>query len=114
VPAPARSDGGCQGEPSIRALLAEGEAGLEAGDAATAVAALRKVVYLDPDHAIAHFQLGLAFELLGDVGQARRAFSGARAALRRSSAAAEAALEGYQIGELVRLLDHRLTRTPEP
>ena len=114
APAPARSDGGYQEEPSIRALLAEGEAGLEAGDAATAVAALRKVVYLDPDHAIAHFQLGLAFELLGDVGQARRAFRGARGALGRSSAAAEAALEGYQIGELVRLLDHRLTRTPEP
>jgi chemotaxis protein methyltransferase CheR len=102
------------GDPSISALLAEGEAGLEAGDAAAAVAALRKVVYLDPDHAIAHFQLGLAFELQGEQGQARRAFSAARAALRRSSAAAEAALEGYQIGELIRLIDQRLTRSPEP
>jgi chemotaxis protein methyltransferase CheR len=102
------------GDPSIAALLAEGEAGLQAGDAAVAVAALRKVVYLDPDHAIAHFQLGLAFELQGESRQARRAFSVARAALGRSSAAAEAALEGYQIDELVRMIDHRLTRTPEP
>ena len=78
------------------------------------MAALRKVVYLDPDHAIAQFQLGLAFELQGESRQARRAFSVARAALSRSSAAAEAALEGYQIGELVRMIDHRLTRTPEP
>jgi hypothetical protein len=78
------------------------------------VAALRKVVYLDPDHAIAHFQLGLAFELQGEQRQARRAFSAARAALRRSSAAAEAALEGYQIGELIRLIDVRLTRSSEP
>jgi chemotaxis methyl-accepting protein methylase len=102
------------GDPSIAALLAEGEAGLQSGDAAAAVAALRKVAYLDPDHAIAHFQLGLAFELLGESRQARRAFSVARAALRRSSAAAEVALEGYQIGELIRMIDHRLTRTPEP
>jgi chemotaxis protein methyltransferase CheR len=102
------------GDPSTTALLAEGEAGLQSGDAAAAVAALRKVAYLDPDHAIAHFQLGLAFELLGESRQARRAFSVARAALSRSSAAAEVALEGYQIGELVRMIDHRLTRTPEP
>jgi chemotaxis protein methyltransferase CheR len=99
---------------SIARLLAEGEAGLEAGDLAFAIAALRKVVYLDPDHAIAHFQLGLAFEQQGEPKQARRAFGAARAALRRSSAAAEAALEGYQISELVRLIDHRLTRSPEP
>ena len=110
---PAASAGG-DTIPTVADLLAEGEAGLEAGDAAAAVSALRKVVYLDPDHAIAHFQLGLAFELLGDQGQARRALSAARAALGRSSAAAEAALEGYQIAELVRLIDHRLTRTPEP
>jgi chemotaxis protein methyltransferase CheR len=102
------------GDPSIAALLAEGEAGLQSGDAAAAVAALRKVAYLDPDHAIAHFQLGLAFELLGESRQARRAFSVARAALARSSAAAEVALEGYQISELVRMIDHRLTRTPAP
>jgi chemotaxis protein methyltransferase CheR len=102
------------GDPPIAALLAEGEAGLQAGDAAAAVAALRKVVYLDPDHAIAHFQLGLAFELQGEWRQARRAFSVARAALGRSSAAAEAALDGYQIEELIRMIDHRLTRTPEP
>ena len=69
---------------------------------------------VDGQDAIAHFQLGLAFELLGDQGQSRRALSAARAALGRSSAAAEAALEGYQIAELVRLIDHRLTRTPEP
>jgi len=104
----------CGGDPSIAALLAAGEAGLQAGDAAAAVAALRKVVYLDPDHAIAQFQLGLAFELQGETRQARRAFSVARAALGRSSAAAEVALEGYQIEELVRMIDHRLTRTPEP
>ena len=113
-PAAAGPEPGGDTIPTVAELLAEGEAGLEAGDAAAAVSALRKVVYLDPDHAIAHFQLGLAFELLGDRGQSRRALSAARAALGRSSAAAEAALEGYQIAELVRLIDHRLTRTPEP
>ena len=113
-PLPVAVTNECGGDPSIAALLAAGEAGLQAGDAAAAVAALRKVVYLDPDHAIAQFQLGLAFELQGESRQARRAFSVARAALGRSSAAAEVALEGYQIEELVRMIDHRLTRTPEP
>jgi chemotaxis protein methyltransferase CheR len=105
---------GEDGDPSIAALLAEGEAGLEAGDAPAAIGALRKVVYLDPDHAIAHFQLGLAFELQGDDGQARRAFSAARSALRRSTAAAEAALEGYHVTELTRLIERRLTRSRTP
>jgi len=113
-PAPGMREPGGVSIPTVADLLAEGEAGLEAGDAAAAVSALRKVVYLDPDHAIAHFQLGLAFEMLGDWGQSRRALSASRAALGRSSAAAEAALEGYQIAELVRLIDHRLTRTPRP
>ncbi len=98
--------------PSVAALVAEGEAALESGDPAGAVRALRKAAYLDPDHGVAQFQLGLAFEMLEDPGQARRAFSAARAALRRSSAAAEAALEGYQIGELTRLLDRRLEAAP--
>ncbi len=91
-------------------LLAVGEAALEIGDAQAAIAALRKVVYLDPDQAIAHFQLGLAFELAADPAQARRAFSAARSALARTSAAAEVALEGYQVGELTRFLDQRLSR----
>jgi chemotaxis protein methyltransferase CheR len=106
------SVGGAGGEPSVAALLAEGEADLEAGDPAAAVRALRKAVYLDPDQGVAQFQLGLAFEMLGDIGGARRAFSAARAALGRSSAAVEAALEGYQISELTRLLDRRLARAP--
>ena len=42
--AAAANQGG--GDPSIAALLAEGEAGLQSGDAAAAVAALRKVAYL--------------------------------------------------------------------
>jgi chemotaxis methyl-accepting protein methylase len=98
--------------PSVAALLAEGEAALEAKDPAVAVRALRKAAYLDPDHGVAQFQLGLAFEMLDDAGQAQRAFRAARAALGRGSAAAEAALEGYQIAELLRLLDHRLERPP--
>ena len=107
---PAPSDDSAKPVPSVAALLAEGEAALQAGDPGAAVHALRKAAYLDPDHGVAQFQLGLAFELLGDTGQARRAFGAARVALTRSSAAAEAALEGYQISELTRLLDHRLKR----
>ena len=111
APAAAVTEGCLDAATPEAILLAIGEAALETRDAPAAIAALRKVVYLDPDHAIAHFQLGLAFELVSDAPQARRAFSAARAALARTSGAAEVALEGYQVTELVRFLDQRLLRS---
>jgi chemotaxis protein methyltransferase CheR len=113
VPPPRATGPGADGAaaaplPPVSALLAEGEAALQAGDHAGAIQALRKAAYLDPDHGVAQFQLGLAFDRIGEPREARRAFLAARAALGRSSAAAEAALEGYQIAELIRVIGRHL------
>jgi chemotaxis protein methyltransferase CheR len=94
--------------PDVPALLADGEAALDRGDHAAAVAAFRKAVYLDPDHPVVHLNLGLALETAGDVNAARRAYAVGRAALDRcDTAAVESTLEGYHLDDLVRLLDRK-------
>ena len=63
--------------PSPAAPEAEFERGLAAlaeGDAPAAVEALRRALYLDPDHATAAFQLARAHDALGDVPAARRSY----------------------------------------
>jgi chemotaxis methyl-accepting protein methylase len=88
--------------------IAEGEAALAAGNLGAAVAAFRKACYLDADDPIAHLHLGLALEATGDR-DARRAFAAARTALAaRGTAVVESELKGFQAGELLRLIEHRL------
>jgi tetratricopeptide (TPR) repeat protein len=74
-----------QGEPvaspDIGEMLAIGEAAAERGDHAAAAASFRQAAYLDPDHPLAHFHLGLALEALGDDRSAQRAFRAAAAAI---------------------------------
>ncbi len=47
---------------------------LSAGDAAAAVSALRRALYLDPEFAVVAMQLARAYEVLGDPPAARRAY----------------------------------------
>ena len=99
-------DGGAE---RLVELIAAGEAALAAGEPLAAVAAFRKCAYLDPDQPATHLHLGLALEASGDLGAARRAFSMARVALDVcDTAVVEALLDGYPVGELVRLLDRKL------
>jgi len=73
----------------------------------------QKYEFLDPDHLLAHFELGLALEVAGDATAARRAYAAARAALDRcDSAAVESMLEGYDLEDLTRLLE-RLPLAPQ-
>jgi tetratricopeptide (TPR) repeat protein len=51
-----------------------GLAELEAGDAAAAVSALRRALYSEPQFGLAAFQLGRAYESLGNRVAARRAY----------------------------------------
>lgn len=51
-----------------------GVAELESGNASAAVAALRRVLYLDPSYSLAAFALGRAHEVAGDVDAARRRY----------------------------------------
>jgi chemotaxis methyl-accepting protein methylase len=95
--------------PDLAALAADGEAAAAAGDYLAAAAAFRRITYLEPDHAVAHFHLGLALDAAGDEPAARRAYAAARAALQRADLAlVEAALEGYRVDELVAVLDAKL------
>ncbi len=95
--------------PAIEQLLADGEASLAAGNPRAATEAFRRAVYLDPDHPIAHFQLGVAQEAAGHRVAARRAYSAARAAVDRGDTSRLlAALEGYSADALVAILDGKL------
>jgi Flp pilus assembly protein TadD len=90
-------------------LMAEGEAALERGDHVEAIAAFRKAAFVDPDHPVAHLNLGLALEVAGDAPAARRAYRAARAALERcDTAVVELTLEGYHLDDLVALLDRKI------
>lgn len=113
APAPARERRAPRPVPpppsTVVELMADGEAALGRGEHADAVTAFRKAAYLDPDHPVAHLNLGLALEVAGDRPAARRAYAAARAAIERcDTAAVEAALEGYQLDGLTALLDQKL------
>jgi chemotaxis protein methyltransferase CheR len=56
------------------AHLLRGLADLERGDAEAAVASLRRALYAEPRFGLAAFQLGRAYEALGDRSAARRAY----------------------------------------
>jgi chemotaxis protein methyltransferase CheR len=93
-------------QPTVADLLAQGELALGGRDYAVAVTAFRKAAYLDPDQPVAHLNLALALEATGDGDAARRAYLAARAAIARcDTALVEAALEGYHLDELTRLLE---------
>lgn len=51
-----------------------GVAELESGNAAAAVASLRRVLYLDPAYSLAAFALGRAHEASGELDAARRRY----------------------------------------
>lgn len=54
------------------ALYDQGRAAFEAGDAAQAVQALEQAVQANPDHARAHYTLGLSYANAGDNAKARQ------------------------------------------
>jgi chemotaxis methyl-accepting protein methylase len=94
--------------PPRHALFARGTAAFDRGDHAAAISAFRQAVYLDPDDPVAHLNLALALDASGDEAAARRAYGAGRAALARCDpVAVEAALEGYHLDELTRLLERR-------
>ena len=111
-PEPARAPVVDEGSLDVRELMAAGEAAIDRGDHPDAVTAFRKAAFLDPDSALAHLNLGLALEVVGDDREARRAYAAARAALARcDTAEVEATLEGYHLDDLVRLLDQKVGET---
>jgi Flp pilus assembly protein TadD len=98
--------------PTPAGLARAGQAALDAGDPATAVADFRRWAYLRPDDGLAHLHLGLALEAAGAPAAAARAYAAARSALSRNAGASgDDALGGYKLDEYFRLLDHKQERS---
>lgn len=85
-------------------LRAEGEVALQRGDAATAVAALREVRYLEPDDPLAAVLLALAQHRAGMDREGARSAAVARHLLARLPASADVA-GGYPAAALQALLE---------
>jgi chemotaxis protein methyltransferase CheR len=98
------------GPPDISDLLGAGEEAAQRGDDVAAAAAFRQAAYLDPDHPLAHFHLGLALEALGDERSARRAFRAAAAAIGTSGStdAMRGGLGGFGSRDFAQVLSAKL------
>ena len=91
-------------------LLAEGDHAAANGDLRAAVRAFRQATYLDPNVAVAYFQLGAALELAGDPREARRAFGAAGLAMMRGDGDENlSGLGGYTRRDLARAIATKLT-----
>lgn len=91
-------------------LLAEGDHAAAAGDIGAAVRAFRQATYLDPNQAIAYFQLGAALELAGDTRESRRAFGAAGLAMMSLDGGADiSGLGGYTRRDLARAIALKLS-----
>ena len=96
--------------PNLPGLLAEGDHAAAHGDLLAAVRAFRQATYLDPNLAIAYFQLGAALELAGDLREARRAFGAAGLAMMRGDRSEDlSGLGGYTRLDLARAIATKLT-----
>lgn len=95
-------------------LLVQGDRAAAHGDLRAAVRAFRQATYLDPNLAIAYFQLGAALELAGDEREARRAFGAAGLAMVRDDGSEEmSGLGGYSRRDLARAIASKLTEDSE-
>jgi chemotaxis protein methyltransferase CheR len=91
-------------------LLAAGDHAAANGDLRAAVRAFRQATYLDPNVAVAYFQLGAALELAGDPREARRAFGAAGLAMMRDDGDDDlSGLGGYTRRDLARAIAAKLT-----
>ena len=94
----------------LPALLAEGDHAAASGDLGAAVRAFRQATYLDPNQAIAYFQLGAALELAGDARESRRAFGAAGLAMMSGDGAEDiSGLGGYTRRDLARAIALKLS-----
>ena len=80
-----------------------------APEPAASIPEFRRSVYLHPERPIPHLHLGIALEAAGELTASKRAYAAARLALGNCDPSnLEAELDGYEAGELVRMLDAKL------
>jgi tetratricopeptide (TPR) repeat protein len=91
-------------------LLAQGDHAAAGGDVQAAIRAFRQAAYLDPNLAIAYFQLGTALEMAGDHREARRSYGAAGLAMVRGEGSEDlTGLGGYTRRDLARAIAAKLT-----
>jgi chemotaxis protein methyltransferase CheR len=96
--------------PDFPGLMTEGNRAAASGDIHAAVRAFRQATYLDPNVAIAYFQLGAALELAGDAREARRAFGAAGLAMVSGDGTEDVTgLGGYTRRDLATAIAYKLT-----
>ncbi len=94
----------------LRGLMTEGNRAAASGDIRAAVRAFRQATYLDPNVAVAYFQLGAALELAGDAREARRAFGAAGLAMVSGDGTEDVTgLGGYTRQDLATAIAYKLT-----
>jgi chemotaxis protein methyltransferase CheR len=110
APAVERRQADLSPRPDLAGLMAEGDHAAASGDLRAAVRAFRQATYLNPNLAIAYFQLGAALELAGDPREARRSFAAAGLAMMSEEGTQDlSGLEGYSQRDLARAIASKLT-----
>jgi chemotaxis protein methyltransferase CheR len=110
VPAVGRRQDQLAPRPDLAGLMAAGDHAAASGDLRAAVRSFRQATYLNPNLAIAYFQLGAALELAGDPREARRSFAAAGLAMMSGDGAEDlSGLEGYSQRDLARAIASKLT-----
>ncbi|MHB8588317.1 MAG: CheR family methyltransferase [Candidatus Dormibacteraceae bacterium] len=93
----------------LSSLMMDGDRAAASGDLRAAVRAFRQATYLDPNVAIAYFQLGAALELAGDAREARRAFGAAGLAMVSGEGTEDiSGLGGYTRRDLASAIAYKL------
>jgi len=114
APVAGRRQGDLRPRADLQGLLVDGDHAAAAGDLQAAIRAFRQATYLDPNLAIAYFQLGSALELAGDSREARRAFGAAGLAMMTEHGDEDlSALGGYTRRDLARAIASKLTEDPD-
>jgi chemotaxis protein methyltransferase CheR len=93
----------------VEAHFVQGVAELARGDAAAAVASLRRALYLDPLFGLAAFKLGRAHEALGQPDAARRAYSRALKALAPDDPRSRALAENVSLADVAQACHARIS-----
>lgn len=81
---------------------------LEAGEPAAAAAALRRALYIDPGYAVAAFTLGRAYDAVGDVTAALRAYAQALRSLDPADQRHEPMLQQIDLADIAAACRARL------
>jgi chemotaxis protein methyltransferase CheR len=81
---------------------------LESGSAAEAAAALRRALYVDPTFGLAAFQLGRAYDELGDIAAAKRSYGQALRALEPEDDRHDLLLGQVDLGDIAAAAQARL------